>query len=306
MLLRWRNSGSSRTSTGFPASGLFRGSVGCSVTRRPCVSRSSGAEKNGLWRLRSKLSQSLRQAPPPRPRSLLWRQAGLSVLLPAPGPVFTVREREERTARLVGRQSAVHQAVRLLRRPTLPADHGQGSGRGTLPGLACRQGVGQAVHARAVAPGRQPRSASDRDRRDRHRQGAPVPNRGQRSGAWPGHLVRRQGSFRSEPGRVLHLAWPGKMRKNTLGGHGHVEGVPQFHPQGRECSAGHDPVRQVPCPDASERSHGQGPQARIRAVVGQRPPVYQGAKVHAVVPLGQPLHGGEGSGSGCCSKPTRD
>ena len=61
-----------------------------------------------------------------------------------------------------------------------------------------------------------PAPAGHRHRRDRHRQGAPVPHRGQRPGAGPAHLVRRQGPLRGEPGRVLRLARParnaGKIR----------------------------------------------------------------------------------------------
>jgi hypothetical protein len=173
MLWRWQNSSCSRTSIDSPVSFPFPGFAGFLVTLWRCLSPSSAAEKNGMRRLWSSVSQLLRQAQTARPRSVLWRQTGVSRLPPAQSPVFTVREREERTAGLAGRQSAVHQAVRLLRGPTLSADHHQGSGGGTLPRLACRQGVGQAVHARTTAPGREPCSTGDWHRRDRHCQGAP-------------------------------------------------------------------------------------------------------------------------------------
>ncbi len=65
-----------------------------------------------------------------------------------------------------------------------------------------------------------------RHRRNRRRQGAPVPHRRQRPGAWSSHLVWRRGPFRGQPGRVLCLAGPRKMRQNPRGGHGHVAGVP--------------------------------------------------------------------------------
>ena len=62
----------------------------------------------------------LRPAAPARAGSLLWRQAGLPRVRDSPGLVPTVRRREARGTGLVGRQSSLHQAVRLLRGSALP------------------------------------------------------------------------------------------------------------------------------------------------------------------------------------------
>src|ERR1700731_2567312 len=143
MLSRWQNSSCSRTSIASPASCLYPGSEASLVIPWRWSSPSSAAEKNGLRRLRRGVSQPLRQAASTRARSLLRGQTCLSPLSPAPSPVRAVWEREERTVGLAGQQPPLHQAVRLLRGPTLPHDHPQGSGRGTTPRLGCRQGVGQ-------------------------------------------------------------------------------------------------------------------------------------------------------------------
>ena len=72
------------------------------------------------------------------------------------------------------------------------------------------------------------------------------------SATWSG--VGRSGSaagaLRGEPGRLLGLVGPEQMRQNPPGGHGHGAGVPQRDPPGGPRAAGHDPVRQVPYPDA--------------------------------------------------------
>src|SRR5262249_39487564 len=187
----WPKSSDSRTSTAFPASSPNPRSEVSSATPWLWSSPSAGAEKNALWRLRTSLPHLLRQAAAPRPRLVLWRQTGLSRLPGAQGRLLPVRWREARTARLACRQPPVHQAVRLLRGPALPRNHGEGGGRGTAPRLAYRQGAGQAVHAGATPASRQPRAAGHWYRRDRHRQGASVPHRGQRPGTGPPHLVRR-------------------------------------------------------------------------------------------------------------------
>src|SRR6478736_9175950 len=213
MLLRWQNSNCSRTSIAFLVSYPFPGSEGCLVIPWRWSSLFVVAEKNGLRRLRTSLSELLRQALPTCSRSLLWRQARLSRLPLASAAVYAVLGREDRTPRLARGQSTVHQAVRVFRRPPLSPNSLEGGGRGTVPRLARGQGAGQAVHARAIASHRLSRSSSDRYRRNCHRQGTPVPHRGERPGTGPTHLVRRYGPFRSQPGRVLRLARPGKMQE---------------------------------------------------------------------------------------------
>ena len=93
----------------------------------------------------------------------------------------------------------------------VPGEHRPGGRRGAAPRLAHRQGAGQAVHAGATPPGGLPGAAGHRHRRDRRRQAAQLPHRGQRPGAGAADLVRRQGPLRGEPGRVLRLARPQEM-----------------------------------------------------------------------------------------------
>src|SRR5277367_4621677 len=114
MLPRWQNSSCSTTSIAFPVLCPWLASGVSLVSLWPWLSPSSAAEKNGLRRLRRGVPQPLRQAPSTGARSLLWRQTRLSRLSPAPGLLFSVWGREERTVGLAGRQSPVHQAVRLL------------------------------------------------------------------------------------------------------------------------------------------------------------------------------------------------
>src|SRR5271169_1938520 len=129
MLLRWLNSSNSATSTASRASYPSpRSEVSLVIPARwssPCV----GAEKNALRRLRASVSNLLRPATPAGPGSLLRRQACLPRLLSASGSVLAVRGREERTVGLARRQPAVHQAVRLLRGPTLSRNSYQGGSR---------------------------------------------------------------------------------------------------------------------------------------------------------------------------------
>src|SRR5581483_2455665 len=291
-----QNASDSWTSTGSPASFPSPRSGASSATLWPSLSPCNGVEKNALWSLRTSFPHLLRQTAASGPRPVLWRQARLSRFSGPQGLLLSVWRRETRTVGLARRQSVVHQTVCLLRGPALSCDHGHGSGRGLVPRLAFRQRTRQAVHARATPARGSSCSAGDRHRRNRYRQGAPVPHRGQRLGAWLPHLVWGPGSLRGEPRRVLRLAESEEMRPNPPGGHGYVEGVPQLHAQGGQRPAGDDPVRQVPYPDSPGRSHGQGSQARIRTLVGQRPAVHQGAAVHAVVALGQP-HGRRAHGS---------
>jgi hypothetical protein len=238
MLWRWPISSDSLISIGSQASFLFPRFAASLVTPERWLSLFSAVEKNSLWSVWSRSFHLLRQAATLGPRSLLWRQTRLPRLPHSQGPVRPVWHREKRGVGLACRQPVLHPALRFLRGPTLPRDHGQGGGGRSVPGLACGQGTRQAVHGRTSASDRMSCSPGHRHRRDRHCQGAQVPHRGQRPGASAADLVRRPGPFRSEPGRVFRLAGPEKVPENTLGGHGYVACLPQLHPQGRERTPG--------------------------------------------------------------------
>lgn len=108
------------TCTGSLDSYLGPPSVASLATPGPSCSRSSAVEKNGLRLLRASVGNLLRSATAPGARSLLWRPARLPRLLHSPRPVPMVSGREDRTIGLAGQQSVLHQALRLLRRTTLP------------------------------------------------------------------------------------------------------------------------------------------------------------------------------------------
>src|SRR5437762_118279 len=131
MLLRWQNSNCSRTSIAFLALYPFPRSEASLVIPWRWSSRFVGAEKNSLRRLRTSVSELLRQAMAACPRPLVRRQARLSRLPLASGAVYAVLGRENRTARLARGQSALHQAVRVLRRPSLSPNSLEGGSRGT-------------------------------------------------------------------------------------------------------------------------------------------------------------------------------
>src|SRR5260221_9781785 len=156
MLERWPYSSGFRTFIGSPALYLFPGFGGCSVIPGRWLSPCNAAEKIYLRHLRPGVSQSLRQAAAPGPRSLLWGQTRLPRLPLAPGPVLAVPRREKRTLGLAGRQPAVHKALCLLRGTAVSPEFHQGGGRGTLPRLTGGHGGGQAVHTRPTPEGRHP------------------------------------------------------------------------------------------------------------------------------------------------------
>ena len=115
-------------------------------------------------------------------------------------------------------------------------------------GIRSRSWTSSTCASNSAGPGRPARGSSASTRSPSAR--AQLPHRGQRPGPGPADLVRRQGPLRGEPGRVLPLAGAPEMQGNPPGRHGHVEGVPQLHPQGGQRPAGRHPLRQVPHPEA--------------------------------------------------------
>ena len=75
-----------------------------SVIRKRASSSSSGAQKNALRLLWSSAHGLVRPTPAARSRSAVWRRAHLSADRCASGAVQGLRAREERAARLPGRQ----------------------------------------------------------------------------------------------------------------------------------------------------------------------------------------------------------
>src|SRR5712691_9568938 len=248
----------------FRSSDPVRSSSGSSVIRTPASSRSSGGQKNRLRNLRPGAAWLVRPQTAPGARSRLRRPAHLPRARGATRGLSALRHGEAGTPRLPGRQSVLHQALRLLRGAPLSGLADPGRGQRAAPRLAHREGVGAAVHARAIAARRGARPAGHRDRRGLDPQGAHLPHCRQRSHPAPSDLVRRDGSLRGEPGSVLRLARPAQGGPSAARRHGHVETLPALDRAPRP--AGQHPVRQVPYPAPPGRRPRSGPQDGRRAL----------------------------------------
>src|SRR6266568_9598419 len=236
--------GSCAMRTGFLASCQRRRSMEPLVIPGHESCLSGGAEKNGLWSLWLGVLQLLRPTALGGARSVVWPDANLLGVGNAPSGLPKVPSGEGRTLGMAGGQSVLHQTVCLSCRTALPRlDHHRG-GRRTPFGLEDGQGVGPAVYARAVAPGRVSSAVGDWHRRSVHPQRTYLPDRGERFAASAAHLVWRQGPFGSQPGGILHLAGGEEMRPDSIGRHGYVEAVPDRNRS--PCAQCGDPLRQVP------------------------------------------------------------
>ena len=122
-----------------------------SATRGHGSSLLCGAQKNrvqGMWPCALGL---VRQDQATRSRFVCWQHADLSGIRGSSACVPMLRPSEARATGVPCRQSALHKALRLVRRTPLSGQHDQGCCRRTESGLANGQGIGQAVHARASA-----------------------------------------------------------------------------------------------------------------------------------------------------------
>src|SRR5271167_693808 len=180
---------------------VFRGSfrwsrcMGSSEIQRHAWYLCIGAEKNGLRQVWAWVSKLLRPPAMGGPGFVLWPVADLPGVRTAAGGVPQVWQGEVRGFELAGRQSVLHQTVRLLRGATLSGRDHQGGGTRTGVGLEDGQGVGQAVHARAGAQERLAGTRSHRYRRGVDPQRPHLSNRRERFAASPAHMVRWPGSF---------------------------------------------------------------------------------------------------------------
>ena len=188
------------TRIGLRGSDRARRSWGSSGTRMLGCSRSRPGQKNSLRDVRARAPGVVRSQAAPRPRPLLRGSAHLPRRRGPAGGLPALWHGEAGATRLPGRQSLLHQALRLLRGPALSGLPDPRRGQGAAPRLAHREGVGAAVHARATAPRGDPGPSGDRPRRDLHQEGPRLPHRRQRPQPAAADLVRWGGSLRGEHG----------------------------------------------------------------------------------------------------------
>jgi hypothetical protein len=190
MISSCENTAASMTPIGFRASIRIQPSEGSSATPRPASSVLRGGGKDSLRRLRHGSPELLRSQGPPRSGSLLRRHAGVPEDRGSAGAVPKVREGEAGVSGVPLRQPLLHEAVLLLRGPTMPLLQRQGHRQGTASRLAHGQGAGEAVHAGAAEANRHPGAQDHRDRRGIDPQGAHLPDHRKRPGPEAADLVR--------------------------------------------------------------------------------------------------------------------
>ena len=110
----------------------------------------SGEEKKHLRSMRQGTQDLLRPQEAAGSRSSLRRGAHLSGGRDTSPLLQAVWQGETGETRLAGRQSFLHQAIRVLCREAMPRLQYQGCGQRTPPGLAYSQGSGKAIYDRAA------------------------------------------------------------------------------------------------------------------------------------------------------------
>src|SRR5215475_2123606 len=178
----------------------------CSEIRRPASYDLSVGGKNAVRCMRWRLAGNLRPKTALGARPVVRRCSDLLGAGDPPRAVPRLRQGEAGEAPLVGAQSLLYEAVRLLRRATVPKGNDPGRCSRTSSRLEDSQGSREAVHAGATAPSRQSRSQGDRHRRSLDPQGSHLPHRGERPGATPTYLVRGRGPIGKESRLLLRMA----------------------------------------------------------------------------------------------------
>src|ERR1035437_3692831 len=115
--------------------------------------RCAAAKKNSLWNLFALAPELLRSETLSGARLVLWRAPHLSGVTRAPRRLSELRQGKTREAGLVSRQSILSQTLCVVGGAAVPRRDDQGCGQGTTSGLGHGQRAGEAIHARAVAPG---------------------------------------------------------------------------------------------------------------------------------------------------------
>src|SRR5450759_3659564 len=167
----------------------------CSATRRRVSFAWNDGEKKPLRGLRHACARHLRSQDSPRSRSLLRGCTHLPGVRAAACMVPLLWCSEAGETSLVGGQPFLYKALCFLRRTALSDNDDLGCGARVASGLARRQGTGQAIYARAVAPHRYAWAEGRGHRRDLDPQGAYLPHRGERPDSPSPDLLRRRRSL---------------------------------------------------------------------------------------------------------------
>ena len=229
------------------------------------------------------LTASFYDQKPVAPRSFVRRHAGLPRARGSPRVLLALRE--VKPERLPGFRTFPSTPNGSRSSSAVAVEPLERSGE-ELARLEHGQGVGQAVHGRAIAsPGRPP--PRDRHRRNLHRQGTQVSHRGERSGPWPTDLVRRHGS--SEKSLDEFFAWLGPQKCREI----RLAVMDMWKPfRNSTLKAGNAPQATILYDKFHILKHlkgiGQGSQKRVRPPHGQGSAVHQRPEVHVVVAPGQP------------------
>src|SRR3990172_11477669 len=191
MISGWSRRDDYWTNTNSPGFARDRQYRGCLETRRHGSSGWNVAKKNGLWLLRDCASELLRQEGTPDTGPVLRGWPDIPGSGGSARPMQEVRDREAGETAMAGEQSLLHEAVLLLRGKKMSCHDRQGRGQRTETGLARCQDIGEGVHGGAASAQSCGSAPGNRDRRAFSAEGAYVPDRGQRSGAWTPDLVWR-------------------------------------------------------------------------------------------------------------------
>ena len=167
------------------------------------VVRLTRREKNAMRHVSYELSHVVRSNESTHSRSPVWGVARVLGRVGAARGLPDVWPREAGATRLARAQSALHETLRLVCRPSL-SERVDSRGRARTPsGLACGESDGNGIHAGAARRGRPPHAARHRHRRNFDSERPCVSDHCQRFGARATHLVWRHRSRRGEYDHVL-------------------------------------------------------------------------------------------------------
>src|SRR3990170_1901264 len=206
MICGWSRRDDYWTNTNSPGFARDRQYRGCLETRRHGSSGLNVAKKNGMWLLRDCASELLRQDSAADTGHVLRGCQDIPGSGGSARSMQEVQDSEAGEAALAGKQSLLHEAVLLLRGKKMSCHDRQRRGQRTETGLARCQDIGEGVHGGAASTQPCGSPPGNRDRRTISAEGAYVPDRGQRSGAWTPDLVWRERPGWGKHGYVFSVA----------------------------------------------------------------------------------------------------